>query len=539
MIQNLRFLPILTIRRTLTTIALIILLFYAVVYTLYAINLIQFPFDYDQGEGFELVDAIMFSEGEFPYADLETYPFYGSIYPPVYHIILVPFVWVFGPQYWYGRLVSFLGTLITAGAISYAVNREGKNRTVAILAGLAFLASNIVYHVGPLFRQHMLMVMFEVLAIVILANVNEIEITRKRRRQIALGLGLLILGGYTKQLAAFTAIAALAFLFIRNPRRGIVWGIGFGIIGAGIFTLLTIATDGHWWTQTVTANVKDFSPDQAIGLLKLWFKLHIWLLIPAGLYILYELYFSRISIYTIWFIVTTLLSAMSAGTWGAGDSYYATSIASLCVLSGIFLAKMVTGNWTFYESIYKRLIIDPLQKIPHQLASLTVIIVPMFYIAYGATVLHMPTEGTVFEEIADVLDIQPNALNAFYDSAGRTTNTYANIGHFTTQADIDAGHYIVSLIEESGEQALSEEAAFSLRSNQDVVTNPVVLMILSWVDAFDSTELVGMLNEQAFSLVILRAQFYPVEVNQAITANYEQTETVYMNGFDYIIKRPR
>ncbi|MBE7529755.1 MAG: hypothetical protein HS099_08505 [Ardenticatenaceae bacterium] len=54
----------------------------------------------------------------------------------------------FGPQYWTGRLVSFVGTLITAVAISYGVQRHIRRWWLAALVGLAFLASNYVYHVG-------------------------------------------------------------------------------------------------------------------------------------------------------------------------------------------------------------------------------------------------------------------------------------------------------------------------------------------------------------------------------------------------------
>ena len=57
----------------------------------YAANLMRFPFDYDQGEGFELVDTVMFSQGQFPYQDTEVYPFYSSNYPPLFHIIAAPF----------------------------------------------------------------------------------------------------------------------------------------------------------------------------------------------------------------------------------------------------------------------------------------------------------------------------------------------------------------------------------------------------------------------------------------------------------------
>ena len=40
---------------------------YLIVYAIYAFKLFQFPFDYDQGEGFELMDTIFFSKGQWPY----------------------------------------------------------------------------------------------------------------------------------------------------------------------------------------------------------------------------------------------------------------------------------------------------------------------------------------------------------------------------------------------------------------------------------------------------------------------------------------
>src|SRR5258706_1676333 len=102
-----------TINRALLIAALLVLCGYLVVYVVYAANLIQFPFDYDQGEGFELVDTIMFSKGQWPYQNTEVFPFYSSNYPPLFHMIAAPLVPIFGTSYAYGRLLSFLGTLVT------------------------------------------------------------------------------------------------------------------------------------------------------------------------------------------------------------------------------------------------------------------------------------------------------------------------------------------------------------------------------------------------------------------------------------------
>ena len=129
------------LRHLLMLVATAALLFSLVVYFLYAANLLAFPYDYDQGEGFEVHDTVIFSRGQLPYRDTEAYPFYASNYPPLFHVMLAPFVWFFGPAYWYGRLLSFVGSLICAGAISYAVYRDGGRQAwIALLAGLAFSA---------------------------------------------------------------------------------------------------------------------------------------------------------------------------------------------------------------------------------------------------------------------------------------------------------------------------------------------------------------------------------------------------------------
>ncbi len=528
---------LISINRILLTAALLILAGYFVIYGVYAVNLMQFPFDYDQGEGFELVDTILFSQGEFPYRDTDTYPFYSSNYPPLFHVIAAPLVWVFGEAYWYGRLLGFLGTLVTASAIGYAVFREGKRRDIALLAALAFLASNTIYHIGPLFRQHMTMVLFETLAVIVLAGANEIINPRRRRWVIALGLLLIVAAGYTKQLAVFTAAAALIFLFIRQPRRAILAGIGFTIVGAAIFVWLTWATDGEWWRQAIRANVNLINYDQTVGLFRLWWGLHGFLIMPALLLVLYELYFARLSIYSIWLIASLGQGALS-GTWGGGDSYFATSIAAVCVLSGIFAARTLNRAWQFSDNYLSRIFIIPFRRFAPILAA-SGLIVPLLYIGYGRAVLHIPTQGAVFENIADVLNLEPNALNGFYDSATRIVGGYADIGHLTTQADIDAGWRIVEIVRMSDRPVLSEEAAFNLLAGRDVITNPTQLLNLSLNGLFNGDALIRMIDNQEFGAIILRAQFYPANVLQAIAVGYEPSETIPMNGFNYIILRPR
>lgn len=531
------------IHRALMILALGLLGFYFIVYVVYAVNLIQFPFDYDQGEGFELVDTIMFSHGQWPYQDTEAFPFYSSNYPPLFHIIAAPLVPIFGTNYAYGRFLGFFGTLITASAIGYAVYREGRNRWIAVLSGLAFLASNTVYHIGPLFRQHATMVLFEVVAVVILAHANEIADVRKRRWRLALGLGLIIAGGYTKQLAVITALAAGVFLFIRQPRRAVVWGLMAAVAGVAIFVGINIVTDGEWWRQAILANVNELKIIQTIALFKQWFGLHGFLIVPAVLLVIYEVYWHRLSLYAIWFLLAVGINGAASGTWGGGDSYFSTAIAATCILSGIFAARCLAAGWKFPTHYLTRFLINPFRRYQNGLLAASLIIIPLLYLGYGRAVLHMPTNLPVFEQIAGVFNITPNAMNGFYDSArtqdGQYATGYANIGHMTTQADIDAGWRIVELVRASEKPVISEDAAFTLLADRPAITNPTQLLNLEKKGLYNGDTLVAMLDNKEFGLIILRAQFYPDVVLQAISRAYTQTDTITMNGFNYLILEPK
>ena len=527
--------------RGLFALAILLLVGHFLVYVHYAVGIMRFPFDYDQGEGFELVDTIMFSEGEWPYRNNETYPFYASNYPPLFHVILAPFVWLFGPAYWYGRLAGFAATLITAAAIGMIVWREGNHRPLAVMSGLAYLASNYIYHVGPLFRQHITMVMFETLAVLVLAHVMDQKDVRRRRWTMAGGLLLLLAAGFTKQLALATCIAVFVFLFVRNPRRSIAWGAIFAAAAGILFLWINVATNGEWWANIIAANVNEYYLQQFVDLFSQWLRLHYVLAIMAGLFVFYELYFDRLSLYSVWWALALANAALS-GKWGAGDSYFATAIAATCVLSGIFAARTVRGEWRPAENYITRALSGPRAfAARHRPALLrgTGVFVPAVYALYAITVVKMPTEGRFFGAVSDALGLESSYGDryAFYDAAGWVPG-YATIGHIPTQTDIDNGWRIVDIIRASEQPVMSEEAGFSLQAVRDVITNPTQLKNLYENGLFDPTNLVAAIRAHEFGAIIFRAQFYPPPVLDAAYEAYYPDETIPMNGFNYEVWRP-
>jgi len=494
---------------------------YLGVFITYAADLFQWPYDYDQGESFELYDAVLHSQGQWPYRDISTFPFYASNYPPVFHLLNMMLFPVLGKTLLSGRVLSFTITLLTAVLIGYTVRREAGGRFIPIVSGLAYLASNFVYHIGPLCRQQLTMVFFETLAVSLIATLDDHPIGRTRRGQLRLGLGLgaLFLAGYTKQLAVFTAVAIFAYLFLRNPLRSLLLVALFGAAFGAVFLALNWATQGCWWVNTISANVNAFIMPQLLGLTRSWLHIHLVFVLVAGATVIYELYLRELSVFSVWF-VAALGTGMLSGKWGAGEAYWITSVAAAIILSGISLQR--TQAWLTKRLPKRRLIWGAL--------------VCMLMLGQAALMVHLPTAGPLWGRVARLLGVANRSVYAdypYYDAMG-----YTQLGHLMLPRDYESGNRIMTYVRATQKPILSEEAAFAMLADKPVVTNPTQLLNLYHNGMLDTSQLEHMIREEAFGLIIMRAQFYPPPVLAAIGEHYGLVEHIPMNGFTYIIMKP-
>ncbi len=504
--------------KLLQIVVLAVFVLYLIIYIVYALSLFHFPYDYDQGEGFELNDSILFSQGQWPYRSNEVYPFYASNYPPLFHLMVIPLFLIFGQTLLAGRVLSFAATLLIAGLVGWVVHAQTRDKFTASISGLMVLASNFIYHVGPLFRQHMMMVLFELLAVICIARHDD---PKHGQRNIFLSMFFLLCAGYTKQLSIATVAAVLVFLFLRAPKKSIAAGLGLAVVAGGIFLWINAATQGQWFLNTITANANLFDYKQAVQLYGQFFSLHFLIAALAIGYAVYELYWDRLSAYSVWFAFALANSAL-AGKWGAGESYFATAIVAACVLSGFAVGKIK-------------------EKLPQKFpkASVTIgVAIPLLYLMQAWGVRHLPTDGPIFGSIADLIGIGRNASvyagYPYYDAVG-----YTQAGHAPTETDTQAGDQIVSIIKSNNKVALTEEAMLALRANQPVVTNPTQLLNLWNNHALDPTDLIAMIDQQKFGVIVFRAQFYPPPMLQAVGARYQPIDDITMNGFVYHILAPR
>jgi hypothetical protein len=348
---------------------------------------------------------------------------------------------------------------------------------------------------------------------------------------------MLFCAGYTKQTAVFTVVAALSYVFLRNVKKSIISGTALAIAAGSVFWLINVATDGWWWINIIQANVNAFDYRQTLFLFRQWFRLHSLFVFLAAGYFVYELFWDRLSAYSLWFFFALGVGALS-GKWGAGFGYFTTAIAAACLASGLAVGRLLE------KAEGARLHISGLR---FSAQPLLVAMIPLLYLFQAPRMLHLPTSGPVFEPVSRVLGVQDRlaygkgdtlasthcAPVEYYDAMG-----YTQLGHPLTSKDYAAGARIMTHVRSAEGPILSEEAMFSILADKPVVTNPTQLLNLYNNGLLDTSDIIDHVNQQAFDLVIFRAQFYPPPVLQAIGQNYRPVDHICMNGFYYHILRP-
>jgi hypothetical protein len=508
-------------------IALVPFVFYLVVLFVYARGLFAFPFDYDQGEGFELYDAVRLSRGQNIYLDNAQYPFYASNYPPIYRLMLVPLIWLFGTHIWIGRVVTFACTLMCGALIFWAASAIHKNKPrninallIALICALAFLAANYVYHIAPLARAHMPMVMFAI-AGVLLIELGSRAGSDRLTRTAKIGVALLIVAGFTKLQAIDGIAAGFAYLLFQQTRAALRAILISGIATALIVLLLNVLTQGQFWFNVVLANVNEYDIQQTWNSYAQWWQLQHALIVSAAIYVLWQIAdaararsLREISAWSLFFVFGCGMG-MLTGKWGAGPTYLIACIAASCVCTARLFQRLFARD-----------------------------VSPLWVTALFAVVLlyqarlnvHLPTTGRFFGRIAQLLQVEDKSAYPpfkYYDSIG-----YTQLGHVLDPANTQVGNEIVRLVREAKGDVWSEEAMLTLLAGKPVITNPTQLYNLSVAHLLDTRDMIRLIEEHHFGLVIFRAQFYPADVKAAILRNYHTLITLHMNGFDYWILQP-
>jgi hypothetical protein len=263
----------------------------------------------------------------------------------------------------------------------------------------------------------------------------------------------------------------------------------------------------------IEANINEYDYRQAFFLYGQWFRLHAVVLILALLLVLYELYFDRLSLFSVWAVFAAAGGAL-AGKWGAGESYFITAVVAGILAAARFLSRL--EGWAV--------------RWPAGRAT-TALVVPLALLLQAALVFHMPTDHPLTRPVARLLGLEGVR---YVDRVG-----YTQLGHLPTAEDLRNGWEVVAYVRSAPGPALTEEASWALWADKEPVTHPTQLLNLYKSGKLNPEPLIQMIREQQFGVVVLRAQFYPQPVLDAIGQAYRPIDDVPVNGFLYRILVPR
>ncbi|MFL5800615.1 MAG: glycosyltransferase family 39 protein [Roseiflexaceae bacterium] len=298
--------------------------------------MIRFPFPADYGEGPLLAQTIQLAGTHTIYrANLATAPYTVANYPPLYMLTLAPFAQLFGPGFWYGRLVSWLSMIAAALLIGGIVRVLTGDRLAALLGGLCLLTIPYVAYWAPLYRVDALALALSLAGLYVVARWPE------QRWSVYLAALLLTAAVFTRQSYGLAApLAAFAFLLARRPRRRafVLAGVTAGA-GLGLFALINWLTGGGFWFNLIIANVNEFQPARLRDYLQ-----ELWMLMPFAVIgtLAFVLGGWRVRGWALIapYCVGAALVGLTIGKIGSNVNYLLELSAAMCLALGATLAQL-------------------------------------------------------------------------------------------------------------------------------------------------------------------------------------------------------
>lgn len=317
-------------------ILLIVLGLSLLAYLSFAWRAISFPYPLDYGEGPLLDQSVRLARFANIYrADISQPPFTVTNYPPLFMMLQTPLVWLFGPAFWYGRLISWCSTLAAALFVGLILHTLTRDRLAALVGALTLLAIPYVTYWSVLNRVDSLALALSLGALFVLVR-------RPQQRRAVIWAALLLTAAvYTRQSYGLAApLAAFVWLFVCHPKyRALVLAAIVGGLGLSLFVLLNRLTGGGFFFNVVTANANQFRFDlleEYTG--ELWFFMP-YLLAGSAIFLAGAGWF-RVKAWHLVapYLVGAALSGLTIGKVGSNVNYFLELAAAMSLATGALIA---------------------------------------------------------------------------------------------------------------------------------------------------------------------------------------------------------
>ncbi len=307
---------------------------------------IRFPYPVDYGEGPILNQVLHLAHFKGIYrTSLNAAPFTVANYPPLYPLAQVPFYWLFGPAYWYGRAISFASTLAAAVFVGLTLHALTKDRIAATVGGLLLMAFPYVLAWSAFCRVDSLALALSWAGLFVVVSSSETSLG------LALAAVLFVAATYTRQSYTLTApLAAFVWLLRQSPRqRAWVLAAWIGGLTAAAFLVLQLITHGGFYFNIVTININAFDWHEDATYAAAFWQHAALLVVGSGLFVLVGLVYRPSS----WWLATpylagALMDALTVGKAGSGINYMFELCAALSLVAGAIIA--LPGSRWFWKT---------------------------------------------------------------------------------------------------------------------------------------------------------------------------------------------
>ena len=298
--------------------------------------LITFPFNVDYGEGPILAQVMRLSHGQNIYpTDLTSLPFTIGNYPPFYHLLQLPFAWIFGPAFWYGRVINLLSQLAAVVFIALTLYTVTNDSLAAAVGGALLLAIPYILQWSGFVRVDAFALGISWAGLFVIARWPQ------QRKGLVVAALWLTVAIFTRQSYGLAApFAAFVWLLSHKPRRRAfelaAWTGGFSL---ALFVLFNLLSAGGFYFNVISANVNPFTWLSVKDYVtQLWVHMG-YLLVTSLIYLALALWLQQ----KVWWLAAPYLlastaSAITIGKAGSNVNYLFELSAALAFIAGAFLA---------------------------------------------------------------------------------------------------------------------------------------------------------------------------------------------------------
>lgn len=312
------------------------------IFCAYCVSLLNYPYEWEPGEGARILYAQRFLQGEPIYSSNQEFPMLGNCYPPVYFLLTALVMKTGIDPLIGGRLISIISIILIIFGIYSVVEKLTGSKKMGLIAGACFVFPSPVANWYPLARMDSLcgLLLFG-LAYLVFRKPDSVKAS-------FFSGAIAVAALYTKQTALFVVGSMMLFYLLgKKWKQFFVYCSTVLFLGLLFFLLCQHWTDGWFYKNLFSENIDRVFIARRYGIFFGWiFKSAPVVCVLAVITVVCKI-FSRE--YRVWilFFWGGLANALLIGANGSGMNYFVclwSVVSILFVLCLYNIEKMIRSD---------------------------------------------------------------------------------------------------------------------------------------------------------------------------------------------------